>query len=476
MFAISPKGISAIDPRPEGVDCYVDHLAGQKTSTKPSHPFYGRLPLTEIRDPTCEELETVLSKQCGDTNEANKPNMGVFCGLGTTWSREYEKCVRTPDEYITIDGTGKPYGDPPYPSIRPEGYKSPFDEPNNAYVYVPKSESVAGFRSLRAGRDCRKCNADRCRFPLTSEEGRKQAVLYVRLFRTIYEYGGWERTKRNLRYMIRQLIDDHNIYFNVGIHNDGLFLPWHRWYILEMETILMQGQDEYQTATDCSNTFVGIPYFDWHNLKNGESLNEFINNAHDDMGHHFGDSLGQSRSQGGCYPLQGALAGFRLTTDELLVRCWDRCRTCYVEDDPNLALHSLYPEPSQYNQFRNILEFGTGLHGAVHNIIGGTMNTGRASNDPIFFCHHGNIDKIWNDWQKQSAQHQEEFHGRDRRNFWAKWSLMPGSSSSPNQVLDLNRQQYLPPGENSRIFISAEYVDMDTSSMWGRGHTSSINR
>ena len=104
------------------------------------------------------------------------------------------------------------------------------------------------------------------------------------------------------------------------------------------------------------------------------------------------------------------------------------------------------------------------------------MNTGRASNDPIFFCHHGNIDKIWNDWQKQSAQHQEEFHGRDRRNFWAKWSLMPGSSSSPNQVLDLNRQQYLPPGENSRIFISAEYVDMDTSSMWGRGHTSSINR
>ena len=156
-------------------------------------------------------------------------------------------------------------------------------------------------------------------------------------------------------------------------------------------------------------------------------------------------------------------------------RCWEQCRTCYFEDDPNLTLHSLYPEPFQFNQFRHWLQFGDGLHGAIHHIIGGVMSVGRSSNDPIFFCHHGNVDKIWNDWQKQSVQHRDEFHLRDRRDIWVKWRNMPGTLTTPAHVLDLSQQEYLPPGGDSRIVISAEYVDMDTSSMWGRGHTSSIN-
>ena len=53
--------------------------------------------------------------------------------------------------------------------------------------------------------------------------------------------------------------------------------------ILEMETILIMGQAVYREGTNCSNTFVGIPYLDWHNLKEDESLNEFLNDAHDEL-------------------------------------------------------------------------------------------------------------------------------------------------------------------------------------------------
>ena len=402
--------------------------------------------------------------------------MGVFCGLGTTWNPEYQKCVRIPDEYITIDGTGKPYGEQTYPSIRPEGYKTPFDEPNSTYVYVPETKRAKGFRSLFYGSNCRKCKSDRCRFPLTCEEGRRQAVLYVRLFRQIYDYSGGDWAKLILRTRIRELIDIHNLLWGTAVHNDGLFLPWHRWYILEMETILMKGQDKYRTATDCINTFVGIPYFDWHNLKSGQSLNEFINNAYDTLGHHFGDSLGQSGRPGHCGPIEGALAGMRLTTDELLQRCWnDDWNKGYIEDDPNEVLHEIYSLPVQYNQFRNRLESGPGLHASVHNMIGGVMATPRASNDPIFFCHHANIDKIWNDWQKQSDAHLAAFEMNDRRNWYVKHIRMPSSTAEPKNMLDLSRQYYLTPGEKRRSYISAEYVDLDTSYMWGKGNTSSIN-
>ena len=449
-------------------------------ATKPSHAFYGRLPLTEIRDPTCHELQNAVSKQCGRIDIEHEYTMGAFCGLGTTWNIQYQKCVRTPDEYITIDGIGKPFGESPYPSIRPEGYKTPFDEPDSKYIYVSKDQHP-GFRggisrSIRAGSDCQKCSAHRCRFPLTSEEGRKQATLYVSLFREIYDYVGTEESKQTLRYRIRTLIEDHEIYFsNTGIHSDGLFLPWHRWYLLEMETILMQGQDEFGTATDCSNTFVGIPYFDWHNLKNGETVDEFINDADDTMGHHFGDSLGQSRSRGivNCQPLRGALEGLRLINGNgPVTRCWNN--QIFVEGDIHQELHNIFPEPTQYNQFRNRLMNGQGLHGAVHNLIGGTMATQLSSNDPIFYCHHGNVDKIWNDWQKQSSAHLRAYYTTDGSARWDRYNPMPGSLASPNNVLDLTRQYYQPPGENDKTVISAEYVDLDTSSMWGRGHTSTI--
>ena len=58
-------------------------------------------------------------------------------------------------------------------------------------------------------------------------------------------------------------------------------------------------------------------------------------------------------------------------------------------------------DESSQDSFRNILEGfqGPGLHNIVHRWVGGSMLPGTSPNDPIFFLHHCNIDRIWAAWQ-----------------------------------------------------------------------------
>ncbi|MFM8251366.1 MAG: tyrosinase family protein [Planctomycetota bacterium] len=43
----------------------------------------------------------------------------------------------------------------------------------------------------------------------------------------------------------------------------------------------------------------------------------------------------------------------------------------------------------------------TSMHNDVHNWIGGDMRTGASPNDPVFFLHHANIDRMWHAWQEK---------------------------------------------------------------------------
>src|SRR5262249_30195182 len=44
-----------------------------------------------------------------------------------------------------------------------------------------------------------------------------------------------------------------------------------------------------------------------------------------------------------------------------------------------------------------------GPHNVVHNWVGGAMADPTISpEDPIFWLHHGNIDRIWSLWEKQN--------------------------------------------------------------------------
>jgi tyrosinase len=79
--------------------------------------------------------------------------------------------------------------------------------------------------------------------------------------------------------------------------------------------------------------------------------------------------------------------------------------------------------------FRNNLE-GWGaskprLHNQVHVWVGGdtaTMAGGASPNDPVFFLHHANIDRIWAMWQDNNSNH----------------SYLPATAQLDHSGIDLN--------------------------------------
>ncbi len=60
---------------------------------------------------------------------------------------------------------------------------------------------------------------------------------------------------------------------------------------------------------------------------------------------------------------------------------------------------------SQSQSFRMRLE--NRPHGGVHIWVGGHMLTNTSPNDPLFFLHHSNIDRIWVEWQNDISRRTE---------------------------------------------------------------------
>lgn len=56
-----------------------------------------------------------------------------------------------------------------------------------------------------------------------------------------------------------------------------------------------------------------------------------------------------------------------------------------------------------------------GPHGAIHLALWGDMRTdgvnNSSPNDPLFFMHHSNVDRIWKSWQELDESHLYDFAG-----------------------------------------------------------------
>jgi tyrosinase len=53
---------------------------------------------------------------------------------------------------------------------------------------------------------------------------------------------------------------------------------------------------------------------------------------------------------------------------------------------------------------RNLVEGWIGnarIHNNVHVWVGGDMSLSSSPNDPVFFLHHCNVDRIWAAWQEK---------------------------------------------------------------------------
>jgi hypothetical protein len=187
-----------------------------------------------------------------------------------------------------------------------------------------------------------------------------------------------------------------------GIHSDGSlfihspehyvnhrFLPWHRIYLLEFERLLNEALgNEYN---------ISIPYWDW---EKDREIPDFFKNWTPKV-------LVNSRKVIGDKII--------INPEEIQVARWTgrfydkNTRRWYdIQLPTKQQIDSDVREADTFQKFTENLE---GYHGTVHVYAGGsdpsnpltrgTMgNIQRSPTDPLFWSHHANIDRIWDEWQR----------------------------------------------------------------------------
>lgn len=136
-----------------------------------------------------------------------------------------------------------------------------------------------------------------------------------------------------------------------GVHSmSGMrgrnFLPWHRWFVRQMERRLRK-----------IHATVVIPYWD----------------AITDRA------------------IPAALAKPALLTRWSVTRNWKASQLARSAD--LTAAMSM----GTFTSFQTTVE-GV-VHGSVHNAVGGDMASASSPADPLFWLHHANLDRLWSQWQ-----------------------------------------------------------------------------
>lgn len=161
------------------------------------------------------------------------------------------------------------------------------------------------------------------------------------------------------------------------IHTSQYFLPWHRWFQMEMENLLQN-----------VNCKVTLPW--WDTAKSAGSPWGVSP---------WGASTDLIGTAGACVTNGGfASPGWPNNAHGCLSRTLSGTLPTAVQEASVLAM-----SPANYVAFTDALE--TQVHNTVHVRVGGTMVQGWSPEAPEFFLHHGHIDKLWDDWQKKSNAH-----------------------------------------------------------------------
>ncbi|SOD42556.1 tyrosinase family protein [Nitrosovibrio sp. Nv4] len=181
---------------------------------------------------------------------------------------------------------------------------------------------------------------------------------------------------------------------NDPAHGGPAFLPWHREYLARFERALQE-----------IDPSVSIPYWDWTVDRTATAS---IWNA-DFMG---GNGTGGSqRVTTG--PFAFSTGEWNLTvldpgdTTPFLTRAFGAMGSLPTQSAVDAAKNVVPYDSSPWNSgssmntsFRNRLE-GV-IHNPGHMWVGGSMMAMSSPNDPVFWLHHCNIDRLWAEWQREN--------------------------------------------------------------------------
>ncbi len=157
---------------------------------------------------------------------------------------------------------------------------------------------------------------------------------------------------------------------NTDIHGSWSFFPWHRGYLYYYERILgklVGDMDHFR-----------LPYWDWENIRTLPTPYRSPGSS--------GNSLWDNKRR------PGLAGGGNLP----------------VADGTTARITTLYGL-TDFDSFGGDASGGGAVeanpHGTIHVDVGQAANPfedmgnlGYAARDPLFFAHHGNIDKLWSGW------------------------------------------------------------------------------
>ncbi|KAI1146253.1 putative tyrosinase [Nemania diffusa] len=203
------------------------------------------------------------------------------------------------------------------------------------------------------------------------------------------------------------------IHRNIGdySHEAAPFLPWHRYFIHIYEQTLKERC--HYTGT--------LPYWDWTqdwaNLTQAPiwgSVEGFGGNGDSDHPAPVGDG----------YCVQnGPFAGLQVQyyNEDSRPHCLSRGFLVAEEYLEHFGAHRLNSSAiagaldiPDYFRFLSMLEDGP--HSAIPILVRGDFSSFTAPNDPIFFLHHAQIDRLWWQWQSARPERALAYHGPSRYN------------------------------------------------------------
>jgi tyrosinase len=174
-----------------------------------------------------------------------------------------------------------------------------------------------------------------------------------------------------------------------GAHGGPAFLPWHREYLRRLETALRSVDPR-----------VALPYWNWGLGDLSETTSLFADDRIGPMG------------SGGASGFDVATGYFALNPNQFNPLGWSiraelRPLGEALQRNQTLNTGAGWPTPTSvanvlaqgaFHLFRPALEGGP-HHNPIHGRVGRDMGDMTSPNDPIFFLHHCQVDRIWAKWQ-----------------------------------------------------------------------------
>jgi tyrosinase len=203
-------------------------------------------------------------------------------------------------------------------------------------------------------------------------------------------------------------------------HGTSFFLPAHKWYLWVYESACILTAYKHMTAlgiTQNQACNIAVPYWDW-TLDFDSNSNDNIcpvlteNNSGIWNSNAFGTATVQYPSY---YVRDGIAAQSGWVTVAKTSNSWQNPTSSQYPFYDNHLKRELYCGPDGYNlnvgpsqamnmivtnkQFLNFATWlETTMHGIIHMFCGFSMSQMVSPDDPLFFLHHCNVDRLYHVW------------------------------------------------------------------------------